>query len=53
MKQTVTIGVTLGEGHYWIDWQSNGFLSSGPWVFPVTTNGVTKTGDALQYVSGA
>lgn len=52
MKQTVTIGVTLGEGHYWIDWQSNGSLASGPWVPPISINGQTNTGDALQYGSG-
>lgn len=53
MKQTVTIGVTLGEGHYWIDWQSNGSLASGPWVPPITITGQTNTGDGLQYNAGA
>ncbi|BDQ01807.1 T9SS type A sorting domain-containing protein [Ignavibacterium sp.] len=53
MKQTVTLGVTLGEGHYWIDWQLAGSLSSGPWAPPITITGQTTTGDALQYLSGA
>ncbi len=52
MRQTVTIGVTLGEGHYWIDWQSSGSLASGPWVPPITITGQATTGDALQYASG-
>ncbi|WP_337872838.1 T9SS type A sorting domain-containing protein [Ignavibacterium sp.] len=52
MKQTVTIGVTLGEGHYWIDWQTSGSLVSGPWAPPISINGQTNTGDALQYGSG-
>lgn len=53
MKQTVTLGVTLGEGHYWIDWQLAGSLSSGPWAPPITITGQATTGDALQYLSGA
>lgn len=53
MKQTVTIGVTLGEGHYWIDWQTSGSLSSGPWVPPISITGQTNTGDGLQYNAGA
>lgn len=53
MRQTVTLGVTLGEGHYWIDWQSSGSLASGPWVPPITITGQASTGDALQYGSGA
>lgn len=49
MKQTVTLGVTLAEGHYWIDWQLAGSLSSGPWAPPVTITGQAVTGDAYQY----
>lgn len=53
MKQTVTLGVTLGEGTYWIDWQTSGSLSSGPWAPPITITGQTNTGNAIQYSSGA
>lgn len=52
MKQTVTLGVTLGQGTYWIDWQTNGSLSSGPWAPPVTLNGQVNTGNGIQYSSG-
>ncbi|RKY98508.1 MAG: hypothetical protein DRQ13_03470, partial [Ignavibacteriae bacterium] len=37
---------------YWIHWQSNGTLSSGPWCPPVTELGVAVTGDALQSIAG-
>lgn len=53
MKQTVTLGVTLTEGQYWIDWQIAGSLASGPWAPPITINGQAATGNALQYISGA
>lgn len=53
MKQTVTLGVTLGEGQYWIDWQLAGSLSSGPWAPPITITGQTNTGNALQFSTGA
>lgn len=49
MEQTVTIGVTLGAGQYWIDWQCSGSLASGPWAPPITITGQTNTGDAQQY----
>jgi hypothetical protein len=52
MKQTSTIGITLTEGTYWIQWMSNGSLSSGPWCPPVTILGVAVTGDALQSLAG-
>jgi hypothetical protein len=52
MKQTVTLGVTLGQGTYWIDWQTNGSLASGPWAPPVTLNGQVNTGNGIQYSSG-
>ena len=35
MKQTVTIGTSLTEGTYWIDWQTGGTLASGPWAPPI------------------
>ena len=52
MVQTSTIGTTLGEGTYWVHWQSNGTLASGPWCPPVTELGVAVTGDALQSIAG-
>jgi len=53
MAQTVTIGTTLTEGTYWIDWQTDGTLGSGPWAPPITIDGETTTGNAVQSVDGA
>lgn len=38
----------LGPGGYWIDWQTDGNLSSGPWANPITILGQTTTGNGLQ-----
>ncbi|MCC6538410.1 MAG: PEP-CTERM sorting domain-containing protein [Bryobacterales bacterium] len=45
MENTASLGVTLGEGEYWIDYQLMGSLTSGPWTPPVTVVGQTTTGD--------
>ncbi|MCA9940455.1 MAG: hypothetical protein KC418_17575, partial [Anaerolineales bacterium] len=43
-------GVTLPAGTYWLDWQTDGSASySGPWAPPITINGETTTGNAMQY----
>lgn len=52
MANTVAVPLTLGEGTYWLDWQSDGSLTSGPWAPPVTIMGSTTTGDALQSTDG-
>ena len=52
MVQTSTIGTTLTEGTYWVQWETDGSLSSGPWCPPVTELGVAVTGDALQGLAG-
>ncbi|MBU4354940.1 MAG: C10 family peptidase [Proteobacteria bacterium] len=49
MVNTASINVTLGPGTYWLDWQTDGSLSSGPWAPPITKNGQITTGNALQY----
>ena len=49
MANTCSIGTTLTAGEYWIVWQSDGSLSSGPWAPPITIDGVIGTGNALQY----
>jgi hypothetical protein len=41
--------VHLGPGTYWLDWQLDGSLSSGPWQPPITIIGAKTTGDALQW----
>jgi hypothetical protein len=40
MVQTVNLGgTTLTAGTYWLDWQTGGSLTSGPWVPPVSIVG--------------
>ena len=45
------VGVTLTAGTYWLDWQLDGSLPSGPWQPPVTVIGEAITGNALQLIS--
>jgi hypothetical protein len=49
MANEVAVGTTLGPGTYWLDWQVDGSLGSGPWAPPITINGETTTGNALQF----
>jgi hypothetical protein len=49
MADTVTVGTTLPAGTYWLDWQTGGTLSSGPWAPPISILGQTVTGNGLQY----
>jgi hypothetical protein len=51
MRIVVTVGKQLGPGRYWLDWQIEGSLASGPWVPPVTFDGLAREGNALQYAS--
>ncbi len=44
-------GLALGLGDYWLDWSIGGTLSSGPWAPPITINGDSTTGNALQKTS--
>jgi hypothetical protein len=41
----------LGAGEYWFDWQTGGIMASGPWIAPITINGVDTTGNARQYTT--
>jgi uncharacterized repeat protein (TIGR01451 family) len=41
----------LAPGTYWLDWQTDGSLGSGPWVPPISILGQTTTGNALQSLS--
>ena len=51
---TADINTTLPAGTYWLDWQFNGTLASGPWQPPVTLLGQTgKPGaNGLQSLAG-
>ncbi len=52
MANTVEVGLFLPPGTYWLDWQSDGTLASGPWVPPITINGQNTTGNGLQGLAG-
>lgn len=43
----VTVDVELEPGTYWLDWQSNGTGSAGPFVPHITITGQVTTGNAL------
>jgi hypothetical protein len=45
----------LPEGHYWLDWQTDGSLSGGPYVPPVSIPGQTHPpgANALQRSAGS
>ena len=50
MASTATINLYLPPGTYWLDWQADGSdLYSGPWAPPITIDGLTTTGNAVQY----
>ena len=54
MTATVNVDTYMPAGTYWVDWQVDGSASfSGPWVPPVTINGQTTTGNAMQFAGGA
>lgn len=52
MADVATVGVELGEGTYWLDWQTGGTLASGPWAPPISILGQSTTGNGLQYNPG-
>ncbi|MBI3500186.1 MAG: T9SS type A sorting domain-containing protein [Bacteroidetes bacterium] len=47
--ETLTPSLQLTSGQYWVDWQTGGSLSSGPWAPPVSYSVTTITGDAMQF----
>ncbi len=49
ISYAVTTGLHLDPGTYWLDWQANGSLGSGPWAPPISILGQTTTGDAKQW----
>jgi hypothetical protein len=49
MANIVSVGVILSPGVYWLDWTTNGSLTSGPWAPPITILGQTSTGNAMQF----
>ncbi|MGD8440405.1 MAG: hypothetical protein PVG53_07700 [Holophagae bacterium] len=51
MENVATIGTTLAQGTYWVQWSTDGTLSSGPWAPPISILGQTTTGNAIQYTT--
>jgi len=52
MAITSDVNFHLDPGTYWIAWQVGGTLPSGPWAPPITINGQTTTGNAMQSIAG-
>ncbi len=48
MENSCDASFHLNQGTYWVAWQTDGTLGSGPWAPPVTINGQSTTGNALQ-----
>jgi hypothetical protein len=54
IASVVNVGLHLPQGTYWLDWQADGSSSyTGPWAPPITINGFTTTGNAIQYLSSS
>lgn len=53
MANTVAVNAVLEPGTYWVEWQSDGSLGSGPWAPPITIDGEDTTGNALQNLDTA
>jgi hypothetical protein len=51
MENVATVNTVLAQGTYWVQWSSDGSLSSGPWAPPISILGQTTTGNALQYTT--
>jgi hypothetical protein len=53
MRNTVeTTGLTLTPGTYWLDWDADGSLGSGPWAPPIAILGQANTGNGKQSIAG-
>ncbi|MCU0293329.1 MAG: DUF11 domain-containing protein, partial [Thermoanaerobaculaceae bacterium] len=53
MATTVSMaGLYLPAGTYWLAWQTDGTLASGPWAPPITILGQATTGNGLQSLAG-
>jgi hypothetical protein len=53
MVENVTVGTTLTEGTYWLDYNMGGTIASGPWCPPRTILGTLVTGEARQRVTNS
>jgi len=48
MENTCDASFHLDAGTYWVVWQTDGTLSSGPWAPPITITGQNSTGNGMQ-----
>ncbi|MEX1311736.1 MAG: hypothetical protein AB1Z65_15025 [Candidatus Sulfomarinibacteraceae bacterium] len=53
MVVEAAVNTILPPGTYWLDWQADGTLASGPWAPPITITGQATTGNGLQSLAGA
>jgi len=51
MANTCNVLISLPAGDYWLDWMTDGSLTSGPWAPPIVVLGQTTTGNGLQYTT--
>jgi hypothetical protein len=53
MADVCQVPLTLMPGYYWVEWMTDGSLTSGPWAPPITIIGQTTTGNGMQYYQAA
>jgi hypothetical protein len=53
MANTMTAGITLTAGTYWVDYAFSGSLASGPFAPPITVLGQTSTGNGMQFTGAS
>ncbi|MFH1680396.1 MAG: hypothetical protein ABIH26_07110 [Candidatus Eisenbacteria bacterium] len=52
MADVCSAPVVLGPGTYWVAWQTDGTLTSGPWAPPIAIWGQPTTGNGEQSLDG-
>lgn len=54
MRSTVeTPGLVLTPGTYWLDWDADGSIASGPWAPPIAILGQSNTGNGKQFLGSS
>ena len=48
MLNDCKFNLSLAAGTYWVAWQTDGTLASGPWAPPISILGQTTTGNGMQ-----
>ncbi len=52
MANQVNASLHIPAGTYWLAWQTDGTLASGPWAPPITVSGTLTTGNGYQSTDG-